>query len=820
MSGPLHDDVGYLGNTPQSQAILNGTYVPPPGLSEGAVRFIQHLRTPPSIVQEGPMPNDISTDSYQYYWKKAKEQTSSGVSGLHFGHYKAGLWSPKLWQLEHGLTNIPNRTGYSPDRWRKCVDVMLLKKELVFLVNKLRTIVLLEPDFQELTKNIGRTSMRNALKHNVMCRENFGGIKDRNQVEAALIKLLFYDTARQRKIPCCLCSNDAKACYNRIIHVVMSLCFQRLGVPLEPLISALTTMQNMIHQVRTPYGDSTATHGEHNPATEKPQQGAFQGIGHAPAAYASMSSVMNDALREAGYGIQFTSAITKIVSVLASICFVDDDDQAENARTRDEQLALIHERLQAAVALWGEMLDVTGGELAPVKSFWYLIDFIWTPTGHFRYALATEHAECKLYMPDSQGHQVEVERVCPTKGMKTLGIHLAPDGSVDDELAKLKAISVTWGDHIKSSHLKPNDAWFALNHSLLPKVTWHAAVTTFTEEQWATILSPALTRGLQKSKMCSNFPRDFLYAPLQYQGRGMKNPAVTAGLRKIGMIFKHAGSATPVEDAIRVSLEDLKVELGMPGTPFQHSLKLLGRCAQKSWLKSIWSFVRHHNLRLVDPGPHLSLQRCHDRFLMEAFYSAGYTAKKLAKLNRCRLFLVATTLADICTADGRSITTAAWNGIQSSHIQTPATWPNQGKLPKDDWDLWRLALRQEFLNFYERDHRLQLPLGHWLPDSTTAWIWWYSPLTDRLYKTVSATTGLVSDAPQGTNQRKKFLMTPNIELLPTDLRRVSVYQAPRTEHFRIEGAPGTTLPPHCSCSTSAHPSYPQRAGPPTPVDHS
>ena len=57
----------------------------------------------------------------------------------------------------------------------------------------------------------------------------------------------------------------------------------------------------------------------------------------------------------------------------------------------------------------------------------------------------------------------------------------------------------------------------------------------------------------------------------------MKNPAVTAGLRKIGMISKHAGSATPVEDAIRVSLEDLmKVELGMTGTPFQHSLKAAG----------------------------------------------------------------------------------------------------------------------------------------------------------------------------------------------------------------------------------------------------
>ncbi len=121
-----------------------------------------------------------------------------------------------------------------------------------------------------------------------------------------------------------------------------------------------------------------------------------------------MSSVMNNTLREAGYGIRFMLAIAKIISVLASICFIDDDDQAENARTHDEALALIHERLQAAVALWGEMLVTMGGVLAPMKSFWYLIDFIWCPNGTFRYTLSTEHAECKLYIPDELGQQVEV----------------------------------------------------------------------------------------------------------------------------------------------------------------------------------------------------------------------------------------------------------------------------------------------------------------------------------------------------------------------------------------------------------------------------
>ena len=79
----------------------------------------------------------------------------------------------------------------------------------------------------------------------------------------------------------------------------------------------------------------------------------------------------------------------------------------------------------------------------------------------------------------------------------------------------------------------------------------------------------------------------------------------------------------------------------------------------------------------------------------------------------------------------------------------------------------------------------------------TDWVWWYSTTrTNHLYKKASATTGgMISDTPQGTHQCKKFPMSLNLVILPNDSRRVSVYQAPLTEHFRIEDDPSATLPP-------------------------
>ena len=51
-------------------------------------------------------------------------------------------------------------------------------------------------------------------------------------------------------------SNDAKSCYDRIVHSALSLALQRIGVSRGPIESMLTSIQKLKHYVRTAYGDS------------------------------------------------------------------------------------------------------------------------------------------------------------------------------------------------------------------------------------------------------------------------------------------------------------------------------------------------------------------------------------------------------------------------------------------------------------------------------------------------------------------------------------------------------------------------------------
>jgi hypothetical protein len=63
-------------------------------------------------------------------------------------------------ELDALLSYIPLQTGYSPIRWCLSIDALLLKQSGVTLVEKLRTIVLFQGEFNYLKKYIGRHMMK------------------------------------------------------------------------------------------------------------------------------------------------------------------------------------------------------------------------------------------------------------------------------------------------------------------------------------------------------------------------------------------------------------------------------------------------------------------------------------------------------------------------------------------------------------------------------------------------------------------------------------------------------------------------------------
>jgi len=165
------------------------------------------------------------------------------------------------------MADIPLRTGYSPARWRKGLNIMLEKSPGNFNVEKLRIILLFKADFNANNKWLGRAVMFNAEQSQLLAPEQYGSRKQKSAVVQCLNKLLFYDYIRFRKQPATLCSNDAKSCYDRIVLLIAALCLCRLGASTTSVTSMISTLYQMEHHIRTSFGDSTKAGNRKNGAS-------------------------------------------------------------------------------------------------------------------------------------------------------------------------------------------------------------------------------------------------------------------------------------------------------------------------------------------------------------------------------------------------------------------------------------------------------------------------------------------------------------------------------------------------------------------------
>jgi Reverse transcriptase (RNA-dependent DNA polymerase) len=290
---------------------------------------------------------------------------------------------PRLSEIDYQLASIPLLTGHSPIHWQQGMNAWLLKKPEEFRISKMRTILLYDAAFNQNNKWIGRASMRHAERlqtegtspvRQAMAPEQFGSRKKHQSIDQCLNKRLTFDLSRQLHQPMALCANDAKSCYDRIVHSVASLCMQRIGCPQPVVHTMFETLQNLRHHVRTRYGDSQTSYNAAD--AEIPIQGLGQGNGAGPTIWALISTPVLNLLRTHGFGIKIISCISGDFLHFVGYCFVDDTDLIEFPG-EITTAAMVANSIQNAVDAWEAGIRATGGAIVPDKSHWYLIAYKW-----------------------------------------------------------------------------------------------------------------------------------------------------------------------------------------------------------------------------------------------------------------------------------------------------------------------------------------------------------------------------------------------------------------------------------------------------------
>jgi hypothetical protein len=162
MTSPLLEDVGYLAQGSATAEALAGTYVPPAGTDMYVKKLLLQLKMDPKVANGPPMKVTFSSAEHIKGWRKAKEFTAMCPSGWTFSHFIAATFDPLLAAFDVMMANIPCATGHSLLQWQFGTNVMIPKSVASLRVDKLGTILLLHPKFNQDNKLLGRSVMSQA----------------------------------------------------------------------------------------------------------------------------------------------------------------------------------------------------------------------------------------------------------------------------------------------------------------------------------------------------------------------------------------------------------------------------------------------------------------------------------------------------------------------------------------------------------------------------------------------------------------------------------------------------------------------------------
>ena len=527
---------------------------------------------------------------------------TEGVNCLSYfdSDHKAASDDEEMAEIDRLLREIPYSKGFSPELYQAITDFEILKKSGVYDVEKMRTIQLFIAQFNMNNKKTGRDVMAKAEKLGVMPKEQAGSRKHHRSVLSALNKVLTMDLLRMRRQAGALCSNDAKSCYDRIVHWVASLCLRRMGLQKEPSFEMFITIQKAWHRIATAYGESTGKYGGDR---DIPLQGAGQGNGAGPTIWAVISAVLISVMRRYGHGISIISPLTFVALYVVCFAFVDDTDVVHGARDVTTPGEDVIPEMQEVVNRWEGSVRATGGALVPTKSYWYLLDFTWH-NGSWRYRTKTDMPG-DITIKGVDGVRVILERLEPSEARETLGVFIAMDGNWRAQVVQLLELTTVFAQQLRVGSVTPNEAWYAFTVTIMKTIEYPMEATYLSEKDWLSIMKPMVGIVLQRSKFAKTFPRDVFYSSKTFQGLGIMHPWHRQEILHLITLCRETMHGSPTGELLQANAEQLRLEMGLPGSFTDAPLDLVAPYLTHSWLKDLLLYLHLHQISLEDPLPKL-----------------------------------------------------------------------------------------------------------------------------------------------------------------------------------------------------------------------
>lgn len=665
-----------------------------------------------------PIDGWITTQEFQEAFRRTKEKTSSSPSGIHYTFWKCMATDDHISSFLSTMMSLPFVYGFVCTRWTRSIDVMLEKSKGVRKIHRLRIIGLVEGDFNTalklfFAKKLVQNSETTDLTEEQWARPN------RTAMDPAIRKMLGFEYSRVMYVTIIFFANDATACFDRMVPDISSIIARKYGMSKNIMRCRNSVLSLLKRGVRTLHGDSEITYSQM--AMDLAILGEYQGKADAAPIWSIESHTFLKTHKMLIDGAFMPHVIDKTLAICKNNdAYVDDDDMTITQPGSDfNSISLkLTSKAEESAQLWNDILFLSGAGVAHHKSMWQGIAFdnsTCPPT-------IQETFPGTIQLRDRKGVPTQIKQLPASHPNKGLGCHLAPTaaltGTEKHEFDVRENQISTLAANIRPANLSIIEAHSMMEGRIMTSVGYPAAITQFSTQQNRRLNTIIDEELLPQASYNRHTPKMVIYSPLSLGGAAWPSFQLKQDTDSLLTMIKHFRWNGTVGKDMLVVLSAWQLASGLctpimenTTTPlpylgkgwFTHVRNRLSTIKGKLWIERQWT---------------PSLQRLHDRAIMEIFLSdSKLTKKQLEIINYVRLYLRVITLSEISNDKGTIIQgdrfTGKWRANSSLH------WPDVPRPPPSAFSLFRAKLKSLVgtSSSGSRKHNaifLQQPLGTWL----------------------------------------------------------------------------------------------------------
>ena len=449
-----------------NERILRGEKVEEMDATPEILDWLEAIAVPPNV-DNPPVTGLITRQEYQDMFKNARERTSSG------GEANYTVWKALAEQEDFAeflciMMSLPFLYGFANDRWCNEIDVMLEKKPGIRKIHMLRIIGLLHADFNTALKFLFAKQMMQNAENLGLSDEQWGSRKNRSSIDAAMLKLLMFETARIKKATLAGTFYDLVANYDRIFPSISNFIARRSSVNQTVLKARALVIERMRRRVKTGLGTSERSYGQD---PDDPEVGGeVQGKGDVPSLWCVQSDTLLRTHSKGAYGMCLNNPVKTRQIKRCNTQFVDDNDGWASAPFDcDHPHQETVRRMRHDAQRWNNINNIPGQTVAFHKCKWQIL--AWKAiNGEMEIHHSTEDT---LVLKDNKGGAAVIEFLEPDQPNKGLGYLLCPNAETKSTstthyipLLKIYARKLSGHSYLRKKHVKHCSNDFTLSWTM------------------------------------------------------------------------------------------------------------------------------------------------------------------------------------------------------------------------------------------------------------------------------------------------------------------------------------------------------------------